>query len=232
MPKFDIVYILKSEVNTEELKYSLRSVAKNFPHRLVWFIGGQPKGFVPDVRLPHVQTGSTKWDLIRSSMWKAANDADLSDDFFLFNDDFFVMKPFKGKFVNYYDGTLTERVEELKEVFPWLNPYGRTLYKLREELKSLGYGEKNFDVHLPMLFNKQLAKQSIYQCSSPQMRSAYGNITKCRCVEHKDVKVYGLETVPPDPDFLSTNDDTFTKGAVGEYIRQQFPGPCRFEVGG
>ena len=38
----DIVYIIKDDLPTTELKYSLRSVEANFPHRLVWFVGGKP----------------------------------------------------------------------------------------------------------------------------------------------------------------------------------------------
>ena len=230
--KHDIVYILKQDIDPFELTYSLRSIEKNFPHRKVWFIGGKPKGLTPDVMVEHKQTGENKWDNIRTSMWKIIQEPELTDDFFLFNDDFFVMKPFKGKFTNYVDQTLSWRIEELRKENPWLMPYGRTLYKAREELKALGYGEKNFEVHLPMLFNKELAHQAIYQCSSPQMRSVYGNITKLPTKEHPDVKVYDLETVPENPDFLSTNEKTFSEGAVGEYIRGVFLKPSRFETPG
>jgi hypothetical protein len=88
----------------------------------------------------------------------------------------------------------------------------------------------NYDVHLPMLWNKQLAAASINQCSSPQMRSVYGNINRSPYIVRDDVKVYSLEEVPDDPDFLSTNDNTFNDGAVGRYIREQFKKPSRFEV--
>ena len=231
MPKkIDIVYILKDEFNCEELRYSLRSVEKNFPHRFVWFVGGQPKGFQPDRAIKHKQVGSTKWDMIKSSMWKAVENEEVSDDFFLFNDDFFVMKKFKGEFVNYVDMTLAERIDELRRnVHPWLNPYGRTLFKAEQELISLGRPTMNYDVHLPMMFNKDLFKASINKCSSPQMRSVYGNLNAVPFVIHQDVKVYDMETVPEDPDFLSTDEDVFEKGRVGAYIRKQFPTPSRWE---
>lgn len=231
MPKkIDIVYILKDEFNCEELRYSLRSVEKNFPHRFVWFVGGQPKGFHPDRAIQHKQVGSTKWDMIKSSMWKAVENEEVSDDFFLFNDDFFVMKKFKGEFVNYVDMTLAERIDELRRnVHPWLNPYGRTLFKAEQELTSLGCPTMNYDVHLPMMFNKELFKASINKCSSPQMRSVYGNLNAVPFVIHQDVKVYDMETVPKDLDFLSTDEDVFEKGRVGAYIRKQFPTPSRWE---
>lgn len=225
MPKFDIVYILKDDITTEELKYSLRSVEKNFPHRLVWFVGGQPKGLKPDVRLPHTQTGETKWAKIKSSMWKVTGDDDLSDDFFLFNDDFFIMKPVKGKFVNFVDGTIMRRVEELHHDCYGLNAYARTLYKANEELKTLGCPTMNYDVHLPMLLNKKLVRESINKCSSPQMRSIYGNVNNVPYKVMPDVKVYDKESVPTESVYLSTNDDTFKDGKVGEYIRSSFPDP-------
>ena len=225
----DVIYILKPEMDTEELKYSLRSLEANFPHKRVWFVGGQPKGFKPDKALPHKQSGANKWEMIRSSMLKAAADPELTEEFFLFNDDFFIMKPVKGKFVNYADRTLTWRIEDLRKEFPWLNNYGRTLVKAREELKCQGKPEVNFEVHVPMLFNKALVP-TILKCSSPQMRSIYGNVNQVPYIQHDDVKIYDLETVPTEATYISTNDNVFQNGAVGKYIRECFPNPSRFEV--
>ena len=92
MPKnIDVVYILKKNTDPQELIYSLRSL-KNFPHRKVWFVGGQPDGLYPDGRIKHEQTGVTKWERVRSSLIKITECDEITDDFYLFNDDFFVMK--------------------------------------------------------------------------------------------------------------------------------------------
>ena len=230
--KRDIVYILRKDIDPYELTYSLRSIEKNFPHGKVWFVGGKPEGLTPDIALYHLQGGDSKWDMIRGSLWKAVHDERLSEEFFLFNDDFFVMKPVKGKFTNFVDKDLEWRIEDLRKEFKWLKPYGRTLYKMNEELKSLGCTTKNFEVHLPMLMNKELVKSSIYKVSSPQMRSAYGNINEVPTVQRDDVKVYDLETVPEDPDYPSTTDSTFRDGMVGGYIREAFPSPCKYETPG
>lgn len=229
MKKPDVVYILKKDIEPYELTYSLRSL-KNLPHGLVWFVGGEPKGLKPDRMIKHDQVGCDKWDLIRSSMWRVLQEPELSEEFYLFNDDFFVMKPFKGEFANFIDLELDDRIEELRQEFAWLKPYGRTLYKLNEELKILKKPRHNFEVHLPMLINKELMKASLYVCSSPQMRSAYGNLNEIDYKQHKDMKVYDKETVPDDPDFLSTNDTTFRDGAVGKYIRGVFDKPSKYEL--
>ena len=226
----DIVYILKEDIEEEELKYSLRSVEQNFPHRFVWFVGGQPKNLTPDRFIKHKQVGTSKWGMIEHSMRMVIKQTELTEDFFLFNDDFFIMKPFEGEYINYIDRTLDDRVEDLRKIHKWLYPYERTLLKASEELKTLGCSTYNFELHLPMLMKKSLVESALTQCSSPQMRSVYGNINKVPFIEREDVKVYDLESVPFDPDFLSTNDETFKNGMVGQYIKGCFSKPSRFET--
>lgn len=228
----DIVYILKPDITTEELKYSLRSVEANFPHRYVWFVGGQPKGLTPDRALPHKQTGEMKWDLIRSSMMEVVKQEELSDEFFLFNDDFFVMQKVKEPFVNFADRKLKDRINDFHQESMFLNRYARTLVMAREELASQGCSEINFEVHMPMLFEKAKVADTIMRCRSPQMRSVYGNITKCRYKMRDDVKIHSLTEVPDKMDFISTSDKSFVNGAIGKYIRNAFPYPSRFETGG
>ena len=177
MPKYDIVYVLKEREDNEELRYSLRSVEKNFPHRKIFFVGAKPNGFKPDVMIQHKQSGNTKWDQIKSSMWQILIREDVTENFFWFNDDFFVMKPFSGEYTNFVDGTLERRIDKLHRT-EGMNAYTRSLFKAQQELMVLKYPLMNYDVHLPMLFNKELAKNSINKCSSPQMRSIYGNINE------------------------------------------------------
>lgn len=229
MPKFDIVYILKKDIQPAELIYSLRSVEKNFPFNKVWFVCGQPKGLEPDGRIIHEQVGKTKWDWIKSSMFEVLRNDEITDTFFLFNDDFFVMKPFKGKFVNCVDGTLERRIEELHSSLG-MSPYCRSLYKAQQELISARLPQMNYDVHLPMLVTKTGMSAALKSFSSPQMRSLYGNYNQVPYILHDDVKEYTLDKVNEDADFLSTNDDTFLNGKVGEFIRSSFPNPSRFEV--
>ena len=224
----DIVYIIKDDLPTTELKYSLRSVEANFPHRLVWFVGGKPDSLKPDRMLRHSQTGPTKWDRIKSSMLEVVKQDELSDEFFLFNDDFFVMKPFEGEFINYVDGTLDDRINEFR-LENNMNRYAQTLVAARNELASSGFETMNFEVHMPMLFKKADVSEALKKCPSPQMRSIYGNVTGCEFMQHKDVKIHQVNMVPQDADFLSTSDKSFVFGEVGMYIRKVFDKSSRFE---
>ena len=229
--KRDVVYILKADIDPYELRYSLRSVEKNFPFRKVWFVCGQPKGFEPDGRIVHKQTGDTKWEKARSSLLKVCASKEITEDFYLFNDDFFVMKPFKGEFINYTAGTLDRRLAELAENRSAASPYMRQLERTRNELKIEGFDTISFCVHLPMLINKKKCIEVLKTLESPMFRSQYGNRARIPYIYHADVKIYDVNTVPDeDCDYLSTIENIFREGKAGEFIRNRFPEPSRFEV--
>ena len=226
----DVVYILKEDIDPRELRYSLRSVAKNFPHRKVWFIGGQPEGLYPDGRIAHKQVGQNKWENVRSSLFKVLECEDITEDFYLFNDDFFVMKPVTGPFINFVGGTLEARIREVYINTGKNSPYSDQLNKARSELLFDGYDAMSFCVHLPMLINKTKAREVLNSLGSPMFRSIYGNRAQVPYIYHKDVKIYDRDTVPEeDCDYLSTLEDSFINGKVGEFIRKRFNTPCRFE---
>lgn len=226
----DIVYILKDGIASEELKYSLRTVEANFPHRLVWFVGGRCTGLKPDRELRHSQAGATKWDRIKSSMLEVVKQDELTDEFFLFNDDFFVMKPFEGEFVNYIDRSLEDRIQDFYKERGSLNRYAHSLWHTENELKLRGQSTHNFEVHIPMLLDKSRALEILSKYQAPQLRSLYGNVFGCEVIDRPDVKVNSMDIVPDDADFISTNDNTFCMGRIGEYIRETFKTPSRFEV--
>ena len=52
LKSLDIVYIVKNTEYNGELRYSLRSVCKNFPHRNIWIVGNLPKGIKCDYFQP------------------------------------------------------------------------------------------------------------------------------------------------------------------------------------
>ena len=83
-----------------------------------------------------------------------------------------------------------------------------------------------------MLFEKNKVEAVLRSCFSPQMRSIYGNITGCKVIDRRDVKVNSLIDIPYGVDFVSTNDTSFTYGNVGLYIRDLFKEPSRFEHNG
>lgn len=227
----DIVYILKNDIKSDELRYSLRSVCENFPCRNVVFVGGCPNDITPDLHISHQQEGGLKWQKAVSSMKKAFVDDRISDEFFLFNDDFFVLRPIDTtSFVNFTSGTLERRVNELEENLKKHSSYSFALKNLKYLLRTNGYDGMSFAVHMPFLLNKHDAMELMGKYPEAYMfRSLYGNVYGVPYMFHKDVKVYTNDKLPEFDDYLSTSDDAFKNGLIGEYIRNKFPNPCKYE---
>lgn len=232
MSKFeDIVYVLKKDIEPEELRYSLRSVDKYFPHRSVWFVGGCPEGLKPDHMLEHEQSGGTKWERVKSSLIEICKQPELSEDFYLFNDDFYILKPQTGEFINMTDGTIERRITEIV-TRSGSSGYTRQLKDLKTHLSYRGYDTISFAVHMPFLVNKTNLLTLLRSRDQHQMfRGLYGNVYKVPYIYHKDCKIYDKENIPgQDWDYLSTTEVSFQFGKVGEWIRETFREPSRFEV--
>lgn len=227
----DIVYILKNDIQPDELRYSLRSVCENFPHRNIVFVGGCPEGISCDVYIPHQQIGVTKWERSTSSLKKACETESLTDEIFLFNDDFYVLqKQDTDNFINYTNGTIGRRIKELEKNVGRHSTYSRRLKNMEITLKGQGYDSISFAVHMPMLINRHNALEIISKNPScPMFRSLYGNICRIPYTFHEDVKIYTNHEVPMYDDYLSTTEKSFAEGLVGEYIRKRFPHPCKYE---
>lgn len=226
---YDVVYVLKDNPPTESLRYSLRSL-QNFPHNKVWFVCGVPDGLVPDHQIRHEQKGASNWQKSTSSIYQVCHEKELTDYFWLFNDDFFVMKPVENM-KPIYNGTLYRRIKELEEKNLGKTLYSRELEKAYHLLTEKGYKTYNYAVHMPMLINKKKALKLINEYPSmASFRSIYGNIYKVGGVNRKDVKVLSHTEVPKNSVFLSTTDSSFDDGKVGEYIRSVFTEPSRFEI--
>ena len=227
--EYDIVYILKDNPPTESLRYSLRSLV-NFPHRDVWFVCGVPDGIKPDHQIRHEQKGASNWQKSTSSVYRACLEKGISENFWLFNDDFFVMQPIEGM-KPIYNGTLYRRIKELETKNMGKTLYSRELEKVYNLLTEKGCKTYNYAVHMPMLINKKKALKLITQYPyMASFRSMYGNICKVGGVNRPDCKVLSHTDVPKDSMFLSTTDSSFDNGAVGEYIRSVFTEKSRFEV--
>lgn len=230
--KHDIVYVLKEDIAPDELRYSLRSVCKNFPYRKVIFIGGCPEGIMPDVWIQHEQKGVEVWEKSTSSVELACKTKEISDNFWLFNDDFFIMKPI-SELKPWYNGTIQKLIEAMStRTGGHESLYMRRLIRTKDELRDMGLKEFNYAVHVPMLINKKKALEVIRKFKSPMFRSAYGNYWNVGKMNKPDVKEVRADAEPDKRlKIISTSDKSFREGKVGEYIRSVFTEPCRYEVG-
>ena len=237
MDKHDIVYFLKDTFYNEELRFSLRSVERNFPHARVIFAGGCPRGFKPDLHIELEQSRfETKWDNVSSNIKQVCENDDISENFFLFNDDFFILKPVKNWNCNCYNGDLEKLSKQIIENNN--DKTSRYVLRLNDAQKALeekGYTIKNFELHCPMLINrkKMLKILDDFGADTPAKRSLYGNVYYAEesgraCKDHKIVNP--KDEIRPNSWFVSTEDTAFRIGKIGLSLRKDFNGRSRFEI--
>lgn len=222
----DIVYFVKDTETNEELRYSLRSL-KNFPHNKVWFYGGCPKDLSPDHHIYVEQGQPTKWANIFKMFKLAVQNKDISSDFWLFNDDFFVMEPVE-KGPNWFNGDLYKRVVTLEDKHNGITPYSQQLRYTLKELEGMGCNTVNYALHVPMLINRKKGRELSKIMDGPMIRCVYGNYFNVGGVEHSDVKIDSVDKLYKGGEYLSTNDKSF-KGAVGDQIKSIFSEKCKYE---
>lgn len=235
--KYDVVYVVKNAMYDEELRYSLRSLEENWQYRDVWFYGGKPKGLNPDHHVKINQNQPRKWENVRAMLREACNNPDLSDDFWLFNDDFFVLKPQSENMPAFYTGELKDRIAKVKKKHGGEHTeWTRNLEHLIGTLEGAGKGTLDYALHLPMKYNKKkLAEVLDLFPDEPMVRALYGNYWQVGGVVKGDVKIAiqnssKIQEIATKWSFVSTSDESFESGNIGVWIRSRFDKPSRFEV--
>jgi hypothetical protein len=225
----DLVYICRQGEN-EELRYSLRSIEKNSPGHRVWVIGYKPSWYnglfmsVPDT--------STKFGNIRLAMIAACNNPEISDDFVLMNDDFFLIKPI-NEWKVYNGGLLSDKIARYRKIYP-TSTYLILLKKTFTQLKHMGIRNPlDYDIHVPMIFNKTKLLEVAYMQLKP--RSLYGNIHQIASETITDVKRYAsdsymnsLSYMDSEYPFISTEDKSFDT-VKEEMLGEMFSEPSKYE---
>ena len=188
--------------NSGELEVSIDLINKNVPHRYIHVID---QTFHP---ISHVdQMLKLKW---------AIENLDLTDEFYLFNDDFFVVEPVDH--IHYlHRGSLKTQSDKRPNGY-----YGKAL---KDTLKYLDADSLSYELHLPFLFDKRKLIQLIYLIMPtiqmnhcPLIRSTYGNIYKVGGEQMDDVK--NIDDFEGST-YLSTTELSFARKPIGDYIRSK-----------
>lgn len=101
----DAVYILGngSDAKNAEIKYSIRSLRMHMTDlRDVYVIGEKPEGIDDIVHIPAEDSEPLKWANALKKIKLACAQEEISDNFLLMNDDFFMLKSFVGDEFPFY----------------------------------------------------------------------------------------------------------------------------------
>lgn len=235
----DVLYVVGPKTNAGdlELRYSLRSLAKNLPHSRVFIAGRLPEWVKGIEHIPTEQPGS-KYANALGNIKAGVADARLSEDFILMNDDFFILSPVE-ELKTYHRGSLRKFVMN----YPMRGPYYQRLRNTLQILNGLNrsnpliptkprYSLNNYELHIPMIMNKtRLAQMWEGQRgrSTRCVRTMYGNYYVLGGIEREDVKFTPSESHPLPPDFFSTANDYARTEEFRQTICSRFPEPCQYE---
>lgn len=206
----DFVYIVKEDEKNEDLKYSLRSIAKFYPENKVWIVGYKPS-WVKNVEYIPVEQTKDKWKNSVTNILAACNCPYISDDFILMNDDFFMIKPVVPieTIGNANLGLLSKTILKYKASrSPWFDAF-KQVYDL---LKKIGVKEPYYDyeAHLPLQINK---KKFLEVMSLPDVK----NFMQTAKVLHKRTlyknygKIENYLELPADVKLTRSKDDSMSK---------------------
>lgn len=226
----DVVYICRVGDN-EELRYSIRSVAKNLPHDNIWVVGGKPNWYTGNYI--KIDQSNTKYGNARNNLRAIAMSDEISEDFVLMNDDFFIMKPIDQVHV-WHGGSLQAKHKRRTQLQPY-SAYTKYLRETYKTIKDSGVEDPlDYELHTPLPVKKSSIMDAV---DKPGLwRSIISNKDSIGGELHEDVKLYSeqspLYKVRDDLDssiYMSTDDRSFDS-FLSNYLLKTFPDPSPYEL--
>lgn len=226
----DAVYRVRKSGLNEELRYSLRALAAFLPVDRVWLVGHRPR-WVVNVEYIVSEVRGTTYHCSLTHLTRACEHPDVSEEFVLLDDDFFVLRRMERPPVAHM-GPIASVLPEKRD-----KAYRKALEATEKTLWDWGYPDPLcYELHIPIVLEKALVLEVAERAGEGRLvgagiRSLYGNVAALGGERMDDVKV-GYMRVPVDLDsrsFISTNDSSFRGGLVGKAIRERFPDPSRYE---
>jgi len=182
----DFVYICRDGEN-EELRYSIRSVLLSFPEAKIWVVGGKPKWYSGN----HVflEQDNNKYVNAVNNLKAVCNTPDISDNFILMNDDFFIIKKIETV-EQFYNGLLSEKIDKFIKI-TGSSMYIKKLITTNNKLNKLGFTKPlDYELHVPMPMHKAGLLYILNEYPECLWRSMYGNLFNVGGSQMEDVKVY------------------------------------------
>jgi hypothetical protein len=229
MKNLDIVYILRNSGTrwmNNEVKYSIRSVEKNFSFNNIWIIGNLPP-FFNDKKIGNIKSDDPYSNKLKNALHKislACKDERVSDNFILMNDDFFLLKKIDEiKFFNKGKLEASKKNHSTKGGY-----YYRAICNTLEALKDMGINNPiDYEVHYPIMINKRKFLETMDTISDSDgilFRSIYCNLNKIDSKYRRDVKIFDIKQLAKYKrnDIISTDDRVVTTDKFQKWIKEIF----------
>lgn len=235
----DVAYIIGPGNNhNPELRYSLRSVAANLPHRNIVIVGHKPAWVTNVTHIPTMQASRIKYGNALRNMLAFCENDQLTPTVTFFNDDFYAMHHGQPAPIQ-HRGTIHDMLNrQLTHKNRLNNDYLEGMRQAQHHLQQLGIDQPlSYELHQPMPINRAMF-HSILVAYDPDLlmpgvakRSLYGNLANIGGTPTPDPRPirHGYWTWP----WISTNDNGFKPGLPARILMEhRFPQPCQYETPG
>lgn len=220
-----------------ELRYSLRSVEKHLSGvRNVWIVGHLPD-FLQNVNyISYQDKERCKEANIYKKIIRACEQSDISEDFLFMNDDHFLLIDCEvSKFPFYWRTDL----RSYSKTFTEGNRYKAAIDNAYRALHARGFSLNSFDVHSPILYNKQKFLNVMPQYDWDQkityiIKSMYANSVGIVGEQAVDCKINSqmeseeIKAIIEKRKFFSMGN-----GAIGKKLKfvldELYPNPSKYE---
>lgn len=202
-----------------ELMYAIRSIEKHFKGLSgVLLVGDQPEWYTGD----HIPLADFKGEKERSMQTKILQ---CPDKVFLYsNDDYFALEDFDYQVPHYYDTTCLDMANR------------HPIESYRKMYDSCPGRWLNFDVHTPMIMERQRFKDSFEAMDAQTpIKTTYGNYGAglpgwylCDIKIRGEHSVKELEGLVQDRPFFSTHDSAVNDDLI-YFLRSLYPKASRYE---
>ena len=218
----DVVYILgKGSLFLDfELRMSLRSIERNLQFSgSVYVVGEKPRFKTQNI--VHIEARDISPipdNNIQHKISIACKTPEISKDFIFINDDHYILSPYKTIPYYYHQTLETNRTD----------PYGQRKQNTVNYLRSIGKDVKNFDIHTPIIYNKDLFLAHVtdkWNNLEPKVvKSMYANSLDIQGEIMPDCKMHDFERRPIISSFPQM------KAQFTRALQQEFPIKSRYEV--
>lgn len=235
----DVVYCVGrgSLWNDLEIRYSLRSMEKHLSEfRNVWIIGHCPD-FLKNVNhISYPDDQRCKEANIYRKILRACQQPEISEDFLFCNDDHFLLSDVDtANFPYYYRTDLGSYALRFKRG----NRYRIAIVNAYRALRERGHSLNSFDVHCPILYNKQKFLDTMPQYDWTQkvtyiIKSMYANTNGIVGERVVDCKV-NTQISSDEIRAIIKNRKFFSMGnggignAMKEVLQELYPVPSKYE---
>jgi hypothetical protein len=207
--------------HAEDLRYSLRTIERYGSPSAVFIAGWAPPWVEPDALAGYIE-GPILSDANASStanLLAACRDPRVPDDFVFMHDDMYLLRPVDRVPVA-HAGALTSDTHV---------PILRDTYRLLRTKTPLEL--YNYELHRPLPVRKTLMREALELAEGRRVakRTLYGNLAGIGGSEAFDVKVRQPDGEWDRGDWCVSSYHSTLPGRLGEWLREEFPGPSCWE---